>query len=853
MFNWQEWLEADRKKHNVEWAQEIIRIARINKKRFVDLEESQINMSYLLSIQDMAPIKKQFKNTVDTINGLERIGEYKYGIDGQDIVPLPIWEKLFRIMIAEIKKVGLNLSCRSSDPASQVSKEKDKSLLKKKAQIEADLSKIHTNIGQPPVNLHEYEARFGEKLGTGNIEKFKAMNFNGEDEDDLDIFFEHFYKLACEIAAEEAVNAIMEFNKVENNKFDLWATDLIAKKACASQIYVNSVTGSMDVMYIDPTTVWMYGGGRRKDWNDANAKIIEVRLSIKEMLNRIGNSFSFKNNMDKLIMAIMYTSNVEVTGIFTGDRMIYGLNGVSVGDRGVYSLNDFMQLKVTLGYIEFNTQEQEDYAKEIENQVSEDNYLDEDNQPKDGAVYPKKARFQTPMYKSYYLPVSSFDQILFNFGKLPYQNIEGYYDVESAYTILTFKEVGLSLARMSIPLIDRMHTAWYKLGHELNVAKTSGMEFNTSVFLGILEDLQWSSDGDSKSRMQQIMQLVQDSPNRFSSYPLIDGVRSQQQHILQPVPNGIPESALTWMKIYLETQEELKNLSVGNSPLRQGDAPGSRNSMNNEFKALENSENSTSYIPDGITEMCQGLALRALMYIQSITAYKDKDTIACNFLENLIGIDTINDLKGLNDYAPPRIGINVESINQSAQRTILEKTIELGVQNKTLSVAESILIRDYKSPKAAFRVLAYFEQAREKKAAKNAQAMQQQDANQAMQLEQMKLRQISMKVDGDIEVVKLQNEGTAQNHTINQEGSLAKQAMKQAADSQQIYENAHADLLKQQALLNSTGSIVGAPPPPLPQQPPPAQNNSFPQSPQQSAIGQQMELAAPQTTGFNHQ
>ena len=529
-----EWLEADAKKHTPEWGDKCITNIRFNKKPLVNKAVAVEAMSYLLSCQDTTNLRNLFlnsmygganKKTIYDSNQrpiVERdiIGECKNGMEDVDFTPLPILEKTKNILIAEMKKMGFNVDIRSTDPSSALSKKRDKALIEKQKQIEYDLSKLYTSIGQKPVENKEHEQRFGVKLGHGNVSDFAAMSLNAEDPDDVNLFMEHFHKLDWEIKAQKVTDAVFDFNRIED-KIDLFTTDLIAKKACCAHQYVSPINGQMIQEYIDPTTVFIFGGGRRKDYNDASAKVIEINVSVKEMLNRFGDSFDFKIHMDKLITAIRYNSQVEVTGIHADDRLLWG-NG-AMNQKGVYSYNDFMQLNVRIGYVEYFTQDQEDYNEDLTGKIQKSDESFQNNQPIDGEEYAAHSRFETPMYKSWYLAITEFDQVLFNFGKMPYCNIEGYDDVTNSFSIITWKEVGKSLATMAIPIVDLIIECWYKFRHEVRKAKPSGRGWNIDSILEMSLDIFDGAEMDTKSKVQAMMQLLDQSSNELYKYPSPDG------------------------------------------------------------------------------------------------------------------------------------------------------------------------------------------------------------------------------------------------------------------------------------------------------------------------------------------
>ncbi len=416
MFNLRDWFEVKKSEKTSEWAQIAIRWIRMNMRQLVSNDEAERGMSYLLGQQDMSFISDLFQNPAEmNLTNQKRL----YGPMGRPIAPhenheeflnkemkgvnfrpLQILEKHFNINKAEMKKMGVVLNVRSTDPTSTEKRKKDEALIKNKSQIEGDLSKIYTKIGQRPVSLDHHNSRFGEDPSNGNTSAFDQMGMDAKDPADVVRFMNHFYKLKEEIAAQDPIDYCMKDNEVEN-KTNNWMADIWAKKAIAAACHVSDVTGKIMYDYIAPETIWIYGGGRRQDYNDANAKIYQQKISIKEMLDRFGNSFDLDKEFDKLLMAISFTgTSLEWTGIAPSWQGLWsggydsagGNTGLSINGNKNSTTNDFMALKVTIGYVEWSSQNQEvwDNIKEKDGGT-----MYESNEPANGDRYQTKARYES--------------------------------------------------------------------------------------------------------------------------------------------------------------------------------------------------------------------------------------------------------------------------------------------------------------------------------------------------------------------------------------------------------------------------------------------------------------------------
>lgn len=823
-----------------DWGSRVIRFIRMNWQPLISQDEAAYGMSYLLAQQDMTFIRNLFQNTtrinltnqnrgggrgnnilfnslnqpIQPQNGNDEI--YLREMRNLDFKPLPIWEKLRNVLIAEMKKMGVILDVRSADPTSTAKRMLDRGLIENKKEIENFLTYIYTSIGQAPYKMKDHQARFGEKPDNGNAQQFDAMGLNPGDPSDVDFFMKEFHKLDEEIAIQDLIEYVVERNQW-NLDIEKMVNDIVAKKAVASTCYVSEVTGEIITRYLAPETVYIYGGGNRQDFNDANAKGYERRVSVKEMLDIFGDAFDMDTMWPRLLQAITYTNQIEFTAVGTSYRGFVGGNERLMGVNGnQYSYNDFMNFRIAIGRIEFNSQNQETFGEAIE-----DAGFYQSSQSPNGK-YPSKARWETPTYKADYLVISQLDQILFNFGPLEYQDILGSTDVNVWSTICCYKDVGDSLTVQSAQIIDMINEAWYKFRYELRRAKPRGRMWNydsmISSLMEMIDDTNMSGMS-SVNKLQKVMEMMDSSSNEIYKYPVIDG----KTQLITPaqasgdIPNGMSKESMLWWEIMMNGIQYLSDM-IGIAPLREGDPGNPRDSMNNQFKALEYSQSATYYIPDMLTYLFQQMAVKANFFAQDIVTYKDYNTLAYKVLEDAVGESTMDKISSLGKTALHRFGVFVESLNQIPLRQKVDQLIALDVQKGTITTAESLLINDIKSPKKAYITLAYFEQ-RNRKLAEQAQQQQAQQAQQAaVIIEQVKQKTEMIKGDYAVMVAKIQAEAMQKTHAMTQDAQLAKQKMKIEGDSQQIYEQAHADLLKEQAT-NTTAE--NQPTPNIPQPPAP--------------------------------
>lgn len=824
MYPLTEFLQTDEREKNPEWANVIISFVRMYMQPLVSYEKARVGMAYTLSVQDMTPIVNLFLepsalnlNNSRGVTGSRIINHatnqpvtsgsdnfLQQEMRGIDFKSMPVMEKIRNMITAEIKKMGIVLDVKCDDPTATIKRKDDEAFIKEKDVMSAFLSYVYVAMGEAPVKMEEYEDRFGSKVGNGNIKDFDQMALDNKNPSDVRFFLDHFHKLLAETDAESCINEVMSQNEVESVLYELWVTDFIAKKAIACQQHVSKLNGKITYDYITPETINIYGGGRRKDFNDATAKSYEQRITIKELLDRVGDSFDFENEMDVLFQAVYAASNgsIDITGIKTDSKTGWYCE---TSNNIRYNYDNFMTQMVTFGYMEFLSPTDMEYGKEFDKSIKKEFKGDRKaqsnfKQPPNSKRYQAKSRYEMPTYCSYYLVLSAYQQRLFDFGKVPYHQIEGYNDFNANWTILTYKEIGDPIAIMCAPFIDRINEAAYKFAYEIRRAKPRGVAYNYDSLLAIAEETFTDTDITRADKLQRVISWFDSSANIVWKYPERDGkivpISNQQLNI--EMPNGLTDGIMKWWEVMEKWWTKMLSVVGLDAPLRQGEPGNARDSMNNQFKALEYSQNNTYYIPDGITYMTQMLATRTMLYIQDIIHFKDYDTMAFNRLVEAVGEDTLLGIAQLGKKAMHRYGVFVESLNQAPQRAKLQARLDMAIQAGKITNAEALLIDEIKSPKKQFIVLAYFEQRAAQIAQKNAMELQQAQAQQAKELQSGEKELLLLKGDIDLRLQQVTNHGLAVAHSISAGAGLAKQEMKNNADSRQIYEAADANL-KQQA------------------------------------------------------
>ena len=849
MFPLYKFLETEAKEHDSDWFNDCCRYVRLYMQPLISKQDAKTGMDYILGRQSLEYVERKFINTSklnltdkNYVNYrgqvLDRFGVpatqregnkakdfLNKGMEDTPFLPLPVMEKIKNILINDLGKAGVIVNVRAEDPTSKAKRQIDREIIENRKKIERDLSYLYTSIGDKPYVMADHEKRFGDKVGNGNMQLMDEMGMDSGDPADVSFIFDHFYKLDSEIEVQKVIDALISYNHL-GEKGEMWGLDMMAKKCVAAKNYVSKLTGEILSEYVAPETAFTFGGTRRsKDFNDSLAKAIEQSMTLKQAIEICGDSFDIEKEFNRILSTYQIANNIEFTGIEKGwqgfvdnGMKMTTKGGTGAGGSGSVGWDTILSMNVSMGYMEISSQIQIDKTPV----KGENGKYYEDNQPPTKKRYQNKARYECPFYCASYLALSQIDQIIFDFGMVPYQQIEGYNDVHNAFTIVTFKETGDPIGKTCIPYVDLINECWYKGKHELDRAKASGTDYNYEALLAVSQSLIPDDSITTYDKVVMVMQMLDASSNSMYTWPIgPDGkpviMTSGQLHV--PRINGIGENVLLWFRIISDQEKELMD-KLGISQLRQADPGNTKDSVSNQFKALEYSFASTAYIPDTVTKLYRSVSIRNMLYVQDIVTYKEYDTMTYSWLANLVGEEALDKIAALGKRALHRYGIFVESVNQAPFKAKLDLILANDQNTNKISTGEALIINDIKSPKEAWRMLAFFEQRNKKMAQKDAMQQQQSKQDHEKEIQMIAFNTEKMKQDNLRMIAAMGNSADLQGKGIMTQSSLAKQEMKQNADSKQIYEQTHADMLKSiHDSLIAMQQMAGAPPPPPVQQP----------------------------------
>lgn len=723
MVSLREYFEFDPAKKTLQWATEMVTNFRFHMDFLVNPTDAKENMEYLLGQQSLKFVEDLFKDPSQT---------------GIQFIPLKVFDKIRKILISEMENAGIDVGIQCVDPTASADKKKDRQLLAQKNFIEAHLTALQQGIGLPPYSINNAK-KDGRPVFKGNVDRFDEMGLNVNNEDDLEFFFKVNHRLRHEIKGEILIRNLIKYNEL-GRSIPKFMNDILSKNAIALRVNVNEMTGAIDAKYLAPETVKVVLG-RREDGKDARAKSYEQTMSVGDALALFGDEFNFQTDMEDLLRAVSYSSQVEFTGV-TADGNIRRRDGK------LCSIQSFMQqYNVTVGYIEWKTVNATGFK------ITKSNFHDNPNMIRvntaddagsENSKYTRQTFYNEVTYKAYYLSFSPTAQKLYKCGPLPYQTREGSQDEISGFSIIHYKDIGESAVSIGKYFVNLLEKAIKKMDWMMNKAKPPGRAYFYEGLVDLAEKL--FDVGNNYEKVNDLIKMFVTNNYELWTLPKDDngnniGGSGQANY---DIKNGISEACMEFWKIGQELEAKILD-QFGMSPLRQAYAPNPRDGYQLQMESLQASRTATQYANRMCMYLFNDMGTIMLSNAQDIIRYREKNSRPYKFLIDLLGYETVDDIDDLQDICFHRYGLFVESLNIMFDRKELMIEANMAFQNKEITYEQLLLIRTIESPKLIMYVIAY---AKRKTLRENEQVAQQQsdriiqqqkvDSDAKLQLEQMK-------------------------------------------------------------------------------------------------------------------
>lgn len=748
-----------------EWANRLVSWFRKDWRPIVDKKMARDNMNILLSSYDDSDDRAMFKNPDKT--GLSFIG-------------LSVFEKYRNILISEKESAGVFVGLNCIDPAMVDAKRKrDKALLANRKVIEGVLSTLSAKIGDPGYKVKNSEF-------AGNVDMFDEMGLNDEDDENLNYFFNTFWKMLAEIVGEIPINYFIKYNRIQD-KIPMFVNDILAKKAIALTTYVDQNSGAIIIDYLAPEQVFCIAGDRQ-DFKDAPAIGYEKLMTVGELIKHLGNEFNPEEDFRQFITGINAVYSQTYTGLKdNGGNYLYKNPQKDIRDCGWH---EFMSYKLPLGYIEWKSIDATVFKKGNSVNGNLKMYrMKKQDEPIISEHYQKEVYNNEITYKAYYYPTSTQTQRLFKFGKLYHQTIEGGEDEYSNYSISAYKEVGPTAVSVINPYVKIIRKAWTKFEWMVRKSKPQGSTYNYEALVQIASNM--IKSGDNATKVSALIEKFEEGINDIYTIPTINGNSTggggNPYFIKQ---NGLDRSAKDFLDVILWVNQKISD-DLGLNNIREGGTPEANEGLKLTMESLQQSRHATAYISRMLMNVLNHSGGQALLMCQDIVKYKT--SIPYKFLMNAVGENVCN-LLSSTGFAFHRLGIFIESFNTIGERQKVIDFAERAFLQDQIDYAQLMLIKSIDFYKKAGFIFAYEQRRREKL-----------KIEEQKQLHESNIQLENQKKANELEIIAAK--GAQDIEKANVEGEWYYKAHKATADAQVVKKQMDIDAIDEKTMSKSAAEI----------------------------------------------
>lgn len=750
----------------------------------VDSTKSAKNREYLFGETSDEEIKKMFNNP-DNIP--------------MDFKPIAVFEKIRNILIAELKSEGIYLEAQSTDSLANNQKAYDKKLLKNKGIIEGTMTALNGLVGRPAYRLKDQQKEDGSPLFNGNIEQFDELGFEAGNDQDINHFFDYFYRLKHEMVVDEPIRYFFQLNQLEQ-QISTFVNDILCDKVVANQTFLNENAGNIQYQYILPSNLYTVGG-TRKDYKDCTAILYEQQITIHNFLKFVGNDIDLERDIKYLIQAANYKNKTGYTSVGINGTVYYGSPNPGQGQYCEYS--DFLNIEILIGYIEWKEINASSYK------ITEKNYhgnmmirpLPLEYNVSERSSYKKEVKYKQDTYRSYYAVTGSNEQKLYKYSKLFYQPVEGAYDEFSGFSISIYKEDGKPAMEVVKPFIDFIIKNFKKFEFMVIKAKPPGRAYNYETLIKVSK-LMYPDAGNAVG-IKKVLDLFASTSNEIYTIPELHGNPVGGGMAMNyDIPHGLADTVLQFKDLYDWGYAQMSQI-MGISENRIANNVEPRESLKLNLQANSSSQNATQYIREMLYSLYENTANRTMLLIQDIVKFKDKGTLAYKYLINSLGYETVGELSTLDNIALHRYNLFFNAFNPVREIADKEQKMNEALFNKLITLEQYLLVKSIKSPRRAIAVLSYMQRRNERVQ----QEMQAKQAESQMQLEQMKhehkMQEINLEGELRVKAANAQGYWYAQAQAADANAQMELQSMKSSQRIEEIAAKKDASIEEDIAKANS--------------------------------------------------
>ncbi len=702
-------LEFDAKKKDKEWAKTVNMLILINSEFLVSQETYSFLKSYSVGDYDTEQFKLNFYDRETILKN----DPSQIRIDFQPIDLLSVYR---HVITSAIDKQPLNTECKCTDETAISKMEED--IAKKrvyKQQIEPFLKLSTKALGGNPNMVKEQDTAGYNS----NMDQADALGLDMSNPLDEQIWKSSLQRAKWESSLEVAIDHFFNLSD-EKELRKKWVHDYFDCNVIASQTATNSASGLPETMYLKPYSVYTVNA-TRPDRSDAIGMGYNRIMSVKTFLELFIKEVNDEDELNEILVA----ANIQTGMIYTGIWYGHGEQ-----PEGTCTWGEFLGMSLKVGYIEWKTQNIDNYESVDEYGTTNVYKRPSDFEPKKGKKSKLEKRFYESIYKWYFLRDNAVS--VYGFGLLPNQIRKGTFSELSDFSIQIYFEEGQSMTERAIPHIQRFFDLWTKYQYLWLKAKASGTAYDLDSVYKIMQDIK-APDGGALDPISYVRFLesttdfLYKSAKDESGNPL-GGDGTPFKKVERGVDVATVQELIAGMTLqinYIRTVTGINEVRTGGTP--QDNGQGYKVSVFN----LQRSQDATYYIESGLYKLIGNQANWIAYATQEIITEKD---YTYDSLVEAIGQYNVDCIESLDNKNPKSFSIFTGISMTDLEKVEVSQDAQLLAQQGVISLANKYMVEEAGSYKQARQLLAYFQE----KSLQQASQSKQQETAMAMQLEDKK-------------------------------------------------------------------------------------------------------------------
>lgn len=680
---------------------------------------------------DMRPYKRMFKsmrkkldniksNPDGTMSRLEQ-SVNTTGIDfDHQLALIPI---KMNSAVDIIYKIPVDASCTAQDALAMKRRKEDIEFLKKKPQIEEDLSDLAERMDIDQIDLGTTQNSFVKYANA-------PAGIDLEDPQQEDIFTKLFYALDVEMAFEKAFEQFHSLRSSDQIKL-LLINDYFKLGVGVTRSYESAFTALPSLDYIDPTSV-SAPESNLPDYSDNTHRIVDMSMTVLEMYEYFGDEICDETTLEKVL-------NEEKKGYCACNKL------------SKVDAKNWSQFRVNFKYIEVKSV---DWVGIRTKPKSKRNvtYLTSNEDECSGKIWGQNTYGFYWLYATnYFFGIKRLSNTFRSRGKEQFQN----------FSTCIYRAQKKSAVELAIPENKKAQIAEIKLQHTLIKSLPPGRYIDVRFMREAIEGL---TDDLNKFTMDDLLSLVFEHNIMLGDTSEFDNAHDGQFKPFIDIPGGLKDEARGYINVILNSSFNIASITGINEQLTGQNA---EELVGLQQLRINSSLNAIDYCNHGIRYHFECINNHWATFIQNAIEAGGKTRQA---IVDMIGDRNVDILDGLDKAPLHSLTIKVDIGTRYKQEQLFQRQLDILTQKGVISTVDQYVLDAIENPKERLQKLYYiedkFNKQQERQRAESiaaAQSLEQQRGQNALAVKQQ---------DGQQRIGEIYAKGDVQSKLMNLGSSL---------------------------------------------------------------------------------